>query len=81
MSDISKAISAGWRYSEKPHAVIGVNYAFRNTESGCQVMFEDKSFYNEKESVVMSGVKDHTAIKNIHNIKSVFVADIVEVIL
>jgi hypothetical protein len=73
-----KAIQAGWLYNDEPHPVINQHFAYKDTNAGRQIMFEDKTFYTEKEVKLL---QDYGGLKNVnvHNVKKVFDGEIVKI--
>ena len=79
MTTKEKAIQSGWVYSENPHPVINLNFAYKQMPQGQKVMFEDKVEYNANEIKLLNkcgGIKN----KTIHDVKKIFNGEIVSII-
>jgi hypothetical protein len=78
MQKNDKAILSGWKYHEDKHPVINQHFAYKDTNDGRQIMFEDRTFYNEKEVALLQdngGLQSQT----VHDVKRIFDGEIMQI--
>ena len=73
-----KAIQNGWVYIEEKHPIINKHFAYKDTDFGRQIMFDDRTFYNENEVTMIQNAGGLKNI-NVHNIKNVFHGEIISI--